>query len=272
MLIAVEHLGSVGVGITSPQYFRANDGRVYVVKLQNNRLGLKVLVNEFLAAKIGELMYLRFPPSNIIETNEETLQRSPLLAEQGVNPGRHFASQYLDNTEYLGKSNLEKASNVSEMAGIILFDHMFHNADRTNNRKNILLRREADRYTIYAIDNSHLFRSGKWTLDSITNLEKRKKTYYRFSFGMLLKDCLSPQDFLPYLDKVTTISNGQIDQLVQAIPSEWLPDAAERQALAQYIKIRCNMAEEIWNTLCKYIPKARGGRRLSFGRKASPTV
>lgn len=266
MLVAVEHLGNVGVGITSPQYFLANDGRVYVVKLQNNRLGLKVLVNEFLAAGFGAMINLRFPPSNIIEINDEILQKSPDLCEQGVRPGRHFASQYLDNTEYLCKSNLEKASNTSEMAGIILFDHMFHNADRTNNRKNILLRKEDQKYFIYAIDNSHLFKSGRWTLDSLISLENRKKTYYRFAFRMILKDYLSPQDFVPYLDKVNNIRNTQIDKLLSAIPVEWLPEDAERHALEHYIRIRCTMVEEIWSKLCKYIPKSRGGRHLFFGK------
>lgn len=261
MLIAVEHLGSVGVGVTGPQFFRADDGKVYVVKLQNNRLGSKVLVNEFLAAKFGNIMNLCFPSSDIITINEQTLQQNQSLIALYVNPGRHFASQYLENTEYVKKNNLYDAVNIAEMAGIMLFDHMFHNTDRIKNSKNILLRQECAEYKIYAIDNSHLFRSGRWTLESLNSLGTRIKPYYRYTFGMLLRDCLSPQDFLPYLGKVAAIRNEDIEKIVEEIPNEWLPDKPERRGLAHHIKMRLDMAEGIWDILCGYIPKARGGYR-----------
>jgi len=261
MLIAVEYLGSVGVGVTSPQFFRADDGKVYVVKLQNNRLGPKVLVSEFVAAKFGEILGLCFPTSGIIKINEQTLQKSQCLMAPEISLGRHFASLYLEHTEYVGKHNLHQGINTAEMAGVILFDHMFHNPDRAKNRRNLLMRQEDDGYKIYAIDNSHLFRSGRWTLESLNSLSTRIKTYDRYSFGLLLRDCLSPQDFLPYLEKVATIHNEDIETIVGEIPNEWLPNRAERQGLAHHIKIRCDMAEKIWDILCGYIPKARGGYR-----------
>lgn len=261
MITAVEHIGKVGVGVTAPQFFRADDGNIYVVKLQNNRLGAKVLVSEFLAAKLGEIMQLCFPLSDIILLDESTLQNSQPLVELGAISGRHFASRYLDNTVYLSKKNLEKATNTAEMAGIILFDHLFHNSDRANNRKNLLLRLEGNDNKIYAIDNSHLFKSGRWTLESVNYLAGQLKVYYQYSFGLLLKDRLSSQDFLPYLEKVTSLTDEQIVSLVSAIPAEWLPEGPVQETLVRFIRMRRDMAEEIWDKLCKYIPKARGGRR-----------
>jgi len=261
MLLAVEYLGSVGVGVTGPQFFRADDGKIYVVKLQNNRLGSKVLVSEFVAAKFGEIMGLCFPSSGIIEINEQILQQSQCLTTPEISLGRHFASLYLEHTEYVGKHNLYQGINTAEMAGVLLFDHMFHNPDRAKNRRNLLIRQEDDGYKIYAIDNSHLFRSGRWTLESINSLGTKIKPYDRYSFGLLLRDYLSPQDFLPYLEKVATIRDEDIEAIVREIPDEWLPNRAERQGLANHIKIRCAMAEKIWDILCKYIPKVRGGSR-----------
>lgn len=267
MLIASEYIGSVGVGVTGPQFFRAADDKVYVVKLQNNRLGPKVLVNEFIAAKLGEMMGLCFPPSDIIEINEQTFQKEQCPAAPEIRLGRHFASQYLEHTEYVGKNNLYKAVNSIEMAGVLLFDHMFHNADRANNKRNLLIRQENADYKIYAIDNSHLLRSGKWTLDSLHNLGAKIKIYYRYTFGLLLRDCLSPQDFLNYLEKIGDISNEMIEKIVEQIPAEWLPDKLERQGLVGYIKIRRDLSVEIWNLLCSYIPKTRGGGSWLLGRK-----
>jgi len=266
MLFAVEHLGIVGVGVTGPQFFRADDGNVYIVKLQNNRLGNKVLVSEFLAASFGEIMNLCFPFSDIIEIDEQLLQKSPSLLALDVNPGRHFASQYLEHAEYVRKDNLNKAVNIAEMAGVMLFDHIFHNPDRITNKKNLLIRKEDAGYKIYAIDHSHLFRSGKWTLDSLTTLGRKIKIYYRYSYGLLLKDYLSPQDFLPYMEKVKELSNEHIETIISKIPEEWLPSEPERQALASYIRIRRDMVDAIWDNLCRFIPNSRGGHQWLFGK------
>jgi len=264
MLIAVEYLGSVGVGATSPQFFRADDDNIYVVKLQNNRLGPKVLANEFVAARLGKLMNLCFPRSDIIQMSEQGLKKKQGPMTPAISPGRHFASLYLDNTEYVGKHNLHQAINKTEMAGVLLFDHLFHNADRANNKKNLLLRREETGCKIYAIDHSHLFRTGRWTLESLADLSSRIKPYYRHSFGILLKDYLSSQDFLPYVEKVGTINNKDIEKIMEEIPEEWLPNQLERQGLTHHITLRCAMAHKIFDILCDYIPQTRGGYRWLF--------
>ncbi len=258
MLIATKYFGNVGSGVTVPQLFRANDRRFYVVKLQSNRLGLKILVNEFLAARFGQIMGLCFPPHNIIAIPEETLQQdNPELVTSATNMGRHFASLLLNRTEYVHKHNIAKAINKTELAGVILFDHLFHNADRTSNYKNLLLRQEAAGYKIYAIDNSHLFIYGKWTTALLNQLSKKIKVYYHYTYSLLLNYYLCAQDFLPYLEIVAKISDEQIGNLVRDIPLEWLPDELERQALIDYIQLRQDLLEPIWNKLCRYIPRSR---------------
>lgn len=264
MLTAVEYLGNVGIGVTTPHFFRANDEKIYVVKLQNNKLGPKVLVNELIAAKIGHCIGLCFPTSDIIMVNQQSLENSRCPTVPHIILGRQFASQYLEHTEYIEKHNVVNVINITDMAGVILFDHMFHNADRANNKKNIFIRQEDNGCRIYAIDHSHLFRSGRWTIDSLTNLMPRIKSYCHYSFGLLLRDYLSPKDFFPYLEKLAECSNENIEQIVTDIPSEWLPDESERQALVTYIKMRFDMAESIWKFLCNYIPKSRGGYRYLY--------
>jgi len=254
MLTVVEYLGSVGVGVTAPQLFRANDGKVYVVKLQNNRLGCKVLVNELIACRFAELMDLCFPPGAIIQIDEIFIQKNRRLRAARIKPGRHFASRYLNAAEYVGRRNLTRAVNKSQMAGVMLFDHMFHNVDRTWNRKNLLLRREDTLYKLYAIDNSHLFRSGRWTLALLNKLAGKIGVNKRRSFGWLLKYYLSKNDFEPYIAQVKSITNSQLRQLVSEIPEEWLPEQAERDALLKYMITRRDKVDEIAGELIKLIP------------------
>ena len=254
MLKAVEHIGGVGIGVTSPQLFRADDGQVYVVKLQRNRLGTKILANELLAVKIGERLKLCFPASGVIELSQETINSYPRLAKAGVMPGRQFACRYLSHTMYVDRGKLAKAVNKEQLAGVMLFDHLLHNIDRTWNRKNLLIRHEQDGPKVYAIDNSHLFLRGRWTADSLKDLAGRMKVNSRRSYGVLLKYYLRPEHFASYAQAMLAISNEDVADIVFGIPEEWLPSHEERAALIEHIIIRRELVPDICRMLTALIP------------------
>ena len=245
MLTAVMYLGAVGLGVTSPQLFRADDGKAYVVKLQNNRLGPKVLVNEYLACRLANLLGLCFPPGGLIRLDEVLLQKSRRLRSARVSPGVHFASQYISGSRYVVRANLAKAENKSDMAGVMLFDHMFHNLDRTWNRRNLIICRQDEACLIYAIDNSHLFKRGKWNIDWLAKLEPQIIMNYRRAYGWLIKYFLTVEDFEGYIAKVKALTEEEINQIITDIPVEWLPDEKEREALMHYITARRDMVDKI---------------------------
>lgn len=256
MLKAVKYYGRVGIGVTSPLLFRAHDKKMYVVKIQNNPLGLKVLVNELLAANFGRIMNLCFPPGDIIQLDDATIHKSLSLQKLEVLPGNHFASQFINRAKYVKYKDIALGINKTEMAGVILFDHMFYNMDRVWNRKNLIIRYEKSGYKIFAIDNSHLFLRCKWTVALLETLVDKIRINYQRCYGRLLEKYLSAADFLPYINAVKRITNKQIEELIYHIPYEWLSDDAEREMLACYIRTRCNMVEKIWVNLCEYIPKS----------------
>ena len=254
MLTALEYLGSVGIGVTTPQLFRAQDDKVYVVKLQNNRMGTKVLVNEYVACRFGQLMELCFPPSDLIEIDEQLFRKNGKLRRAGISRGPHFASQYLHSNRYVAKRDLQRAVNKSAMAGVMLFDHMFHNVDRTKNRKNLLVCHEDSADVLYAIDNSHLFVRGRWNAQSLEKMADRIVVNQWRAYGWLIKHFLIPDDFIPYVEKVRAIGQEELNQVVQSIPQLWLPKDQERAALLGYMMTRCNMIDDIVGKLCQSIP------------------
>jgi hypothetical protein len=258
MLTALAHLGAAARGVTSPQLFRADDGRVYVVKLQNNRLGPKVLANELIAARLGEALGLCFPPSGVIKLEERVLERSRRLAAAGVAPGRHFACRFLSGTEYLCRHNVARAVNRPDMAGVMLLDHLAHNVDRTLNRRNLLLRREERGWRIYAIDNSHFFRRACWTEATLARLAPRIKVNRHGVYGTLLRHYLQPADFAPYLATVQGWSDEFLAGVVAGVPGEWLPHDAERQAAVRFLQARRDLAVEVVTCLTALIPARRG--------------
>lgn len=254
MLYAVEHIGTVGVGVTSPQLFRANDEQLYIVKLQRNRLGPKVLANEWLAAQLGGKLKLCFPPSAIIELSAQVILSSPCLARKGIIPGKQFACRYLPHSYYLNRWKISKAVNKQQMAGVMLFDHLLHNVDRTWNRKNLLIRKEEQGPTLYAIDHSHLFIRGRWTVESLAKLADRIHINCRRSYGILLKYFLKPVDFEPYAAAIAMLDDAAIGEIVGEIPHEWLPLREEREQLCSFLIRRRDLAPEICRQLCALIP------------------
>jgi len=254
VLTAVEYLGSVGVGVTVPRVFRANDGKIYVVKLQNNPMGTKVLVNEYIAGWFGERMNLCFPPSDLLEIEEQVLQKSRSLKAAKISSRVHFASQYIHSNKYVAKNNLYKAVNKSAMAGVMLFDHMFHNIDRTKNRKNLLVCLQDSTYVLYAIDNSHLFVRGRWNNKTLEKLVTKITVNRRRAYGWLLTYFFTSGDFTAYAAKVRNITKEELAEFAASIPEEWLPKAEEREALLNYMIKRCEMVDEIAARLCQSIP------------------
>ncbi len=242
MITDVEYLGSVGVGVTNPKVFRDQNGIKYIVKLQQNRLGCKVLVNEMLAWQLGEKLDLCFPPADL------------LYLPAGKWQGLHFACRLLTPVKYLNQHNLVEAENIKQLAGVMLFDHLFFNLDRTLNRKNLLLCKEQNKKKIYAIDNSHLFKKGRWTIESLNRLAQETSLNNHRIYKILLKQYLSAVDFTDYAVKMQQLSDQEIKALTQKIPDEWLPKAVEREALVNYIMIRRDMTDLILQKICELIP------------------
>lgn len=260
MLNAVKYLGPVGIGATSPQLLRADDGKVYIVKLQNNRLGPKVLANEWLAAKFGEMLNLCFPPSCIIRLDAEFIRKNGFLMMNKVKPGLHFACQYLNHTGYIDRHYLSRAINKEQLAGVMLFDHLFHNLDRTWNHRNLLVRREPEGYKIYAIDNSHLFKRGVWNAPLLEKLENEIQINKRRSYGLLLKHFLNKKHFEVFIEKIRELTDEQLAALVDSIPEEWLPDGKERLSLLHYLIVRRDMVDTIAEKLYDYIHTTKKGK------------
>lgn len=257
MLHAEKYLRPVGIGVTQPHLLRCDDGNVYVVKLQGNRLGPKVLVNEYIAARFAALVPLCFPPGGVIEITADFL-RSCLQLRRTAARGLHFGTRYLGRASYVHRHNLAFVQNKKEIAGVMLFDHLMHNADRTLNGKNMLLRREADGYKLYAIDNSHLFGSGRWRADRLEALAESVQVNRRRAYGTLLRHYLTAEDFAPYAAQFEAISEAQIASIVDDIPAQWLDDAAARDALKAFLCKRCAYASLIASRIAESIPNVDG--------------
>lgn len=261
MLAAEKYLGAVGVGVTLPQFFQAENGKTYLVKLRRASLNKKILFNERLAAQLGKILGLRFPPSDMIYIDEDLIRQNDILIQLEVLPGWHFASEYLENTGYIDQRRLRKATNTEELAGIVLFDHLLLNKDRAHNRKNMIIQQTTKEWIVYGIDHSHLFGSCNWTGEGLKERQYQFPIYYGFVFNQLFKDYLSLEDFTPYQLKAEKITWAQIEDLVWEVPWNWLPDQAEREAVIRFLFVRFQHTAEVMAVLARHILTERGGQK-----------
>lgn len=263
MLTAESYLGRVGVGVTSPRLVRADDGQVYVVKLKENRLGTKVLVNEYIAAQLGEKMQLAFPESSFILFTSAFIRQYQRRLKGKVSDGIHFASRYIEGSKYVHYYHLPRVVNRNAFAGVILFDHFMHNADRTLNGKNMLVCREKEGYRLYAIDNSHLFGSGRWRSEKLPRLVTRVSLNRRRAFGALLRRYLKQSDFTPFVERLKAISEDEFSEILDEIPAEWNLPQQEKAALLAFWQRRRVLTDWIVDQITALIPDQNGSSQIN---------
>ncbi len=258
MLLAMNYIGPIGRGVTRPELFKADDANSYVVKLQNNRMGRQILVNEYIAKEIGSKLKLCFPNSGLIYLSQDAKTQVERHLNKKISRGPHFASRFISHSTYLTPENITKAINRTDMAGIMFFDHLFHNVDRTHNRRNLLIRREEVGWRIYAIDHSHLFYRGRWNLSTLERMAEMIKVNSSRIYGLLLKRYLQPQDFVPYVESFRELTDEQIVQIIAAIPTEWQVTSQQQAALTHYIIRRRQLADDILAAICRLISDKNG--------------
>ncbi len=264
MLQGIKLLRPMNRGVTRPLLVLADDGNSYVVKLQSNPLGCKVLVNEFLAKELGQKLQLCFPPGDLIAFDPAIAAGLSRQLRQPVALTEHFASQFLPKAYYVTARSASGAVNRREMAGILFFDHLFHNFDRTRNRRNLLLCREKTGARIYAIDHSHLFYRGRWQVESLLRQAEKIVLNSFGLYGFLLREILYPADFLPYEERFCSLTDRDFCEMIQKIPAAWAISSLERQALALFLIKRRALAKDIVAALCRLIPDRH--RRTDEGK------
>lgn len=233
--VPVQHLGSVPTGYSKPQLVQLNDGLTYVMKFVNNPTGMKVLVNEYVAAQIAELLSLPVPPSRVVPVSDSFIKQSPELSALHFMPGNAFASLYIENCFYPSQSFLQTSINEivnrDMLAGIIVFDVWLSNTDRK--QKNMLVKPlDNGLYYVYMIDHGRCFANSNWTLKSLEKMNKKPKSELHKWFMSSLNISKHLDD---YLHEALSIPDDKLYYAVYAIPDDWDITEAEKEALLTHL-------------------------------------
>jgi hypothetical protein len=220
---AVQHIRPLRGGSQS-HLLRASDDQYYVTKFQNNPQHIRVLANEMLATRLGELLGLPVPRVTAIEvcdwliTHTDGLRMDVAGLRTPFKPGRHLASTYAGDPtkghlfDYLPEGLLRQVTNLGDFARVLVLDKWTGNADG----RQVIFTQESKRlrYKAIFIDQGYCFNAGEWSFpDSPLRGVYARNPVYEHIKGW--------DAFEPALTRAEQMDIDQIWRIATEIPAEW---------------------------------------------------
>lgn len=233
-------------GGTQAHRFLCNDGHQYVVKFQNNPLGKRVLVNEWIGAKLLHAFDLRaahaaivnLPPPAADGCTIEGLTDSVAPAE-----GLCFGSRCPANPETTALYDLLpdcllETINRKDFLGALVFDQWLGHVDR---RQAVFHRDVTTRRLVATlIDNSHILGASTWSLPDAPSLAS---LYHR---SVVYRDLLRLGHLDEWIERVADFSPDQLYLVFASVPQDWIsePDRHEYERLFEVLVARRHRVQD----------------------------
>jgi hypothetical protein len=229
---------------------RCSDGRLYVVKFQNNPQHLRVLANEMLATRLAERVGLPVPQTEIVQVEDWLIRNTPELRLELPGKtipccaGMQFGSQYVCPPheglvyDYLPESMFDRVKNLNAFAGMLALDKWTCNA---NGRQAAFWKKGRERkFTATFIDQGYCFNAGEWTFPDapLRGVYGRNEVY---------RDVTGWESFEPWLDRIEKFDEGGIGEIAEGIPPEWCGEWDDLARLVESLICRRTRVQElIW--------------------------
>lgn len=258
--------GKVKNGVTKPYYITCDDGYQYVVKFKENPEGKRVLINEYICAKIAEILDLPLAIPSIIEVDDSFVndygKEISEHVECKISIGLHFGTRKIKKVFQIFNSQmLESALNIECIPEILLFDQLVCNKDRDNNGGNLLF--DATNMKIIMIDHTHVFDVGpSWTAN---DLEQRIGEPFQifdangYVYRKLIPFVKGNNPFNKFMSKLTRLNPTVLWHIINSVPEEWQITDHEKNVLKEYLFDRLNRIEEVLPLLKPHLPYWKGG-------------
>jgi hypothetical protein len=234
----------------------AGDGLFYVTKFRENPQHHRILVNEWIAARLLDYLDIAAPPAAIVNLDESFLSREPEVRirlanrETAVSPGFHFGSRFPGNPDrdaiydYLPDVLLTQVYNLSHFLGIFAFDKWTANSD---SRQAIFVRQRVSRwidgadvaplkksFVALMIDHGFVFDGPEWTFSDLP----AQGFYFR---PIVYRGVRGLDSFEPWLTRIREAPSQLFDEAVRDMPRQWLTeeDEAALERLVDQLFRRC---------------------------------
>ncbi len=248
-VLAVQAIRRMRGGAQS-QLMLGSDGKLWVVKFQNNPQHLRVLANELIATRLAAAIGLTVPATDVVEVTEWLVAHS---ADMDVELGRglreryraglQFGSQFIGGlmpgqvVDYLPEPQLSEVRNLNEFAGVLCLDKWTGNC---NGRQAVFERRPRERrYKATFIDQGFCFNAGEWNFPDppLRGVYERNAVYAHVSGWA---------SFEAWLSRIETMQPGTLWEIAEAVPPEWYGgDLATLERLVEQMLARRARVREL---------------------------
>ena len=248
-VLAVQAIRRMRGGAQS-QLMLGADGRLWVVKFQNNPQHVRVLANELFATRLAQTVGLTVPSSDVVEVTEWLIANTagmhvemPHGKREKYRPGLQFGSQFIGGlmpgqvVDYLPEQQLDEVRNLHEFAGMLALDKWTGNC---NGRQAVFDRKPRERrYRATFIDQGFCFNAGEWTFPDtpLRGVYARNRVYAGVTGW---------QSFEPWLSRMETMEADRLWAIAEIVPPEWYGgDTATMERLTEQMLLRRGRLREL---------------------------
>ncbi len=206
------------------------DGFYYVVKFKNNPQHPRILANDMIATRLGELIGLTVAIPAVVNVDPWLIEKTPALRVErcGNNtafaPGLSFGSRYVISPaegqvyDYLPETMMGHVRNVRDFAGVLALDKWTCNAD---GRQVAFWKKGRERkFHASFIDQGNCFNAGEWSFPDapLRGVFGRNDVYA----------CVTGwETFEPWLSRIESFPESWMWPLAEEVPPEWYEGRAD---------------------------------------------
>ena len=248
-VLAVQAIRRMRGGAQS-QLMLGADGKLWVVKFQNNPQHVRVLANELFATRLAQTVGLTVPSSDVVEVTEWLIANTadmhvemPRGQREKYRAGLQFGSQFVGGlmpgqvVDYLPEQQLDEVRNLQEFAGMLALDKWTGNC---NGRQAVFDRKPRERkYRATFIDQGYCFNAGEWTFPDtpLRGVYARNQVYAGVTGWM---------SFEPWLSRMETMEAETLWAIAEIVPPEWYGgDTAVIERLTEQMLVRRGRLREL---------------------------
>jgi hypothetical protein len=225
-------------GTTLPTLIEADDGRRYVLKCLNCDCNGKALFNELISHRLGKKLDIPMPDMTLLELDSSTINKFEYLQRIQAKPGVCFGSEYRSGNSNITPITLKYIVNKDDIPGLILFDQLILNEDRSENDGNLFFDKKKKK--LLAIDHSHILGGSIiWDYRSVEKLTKMSPILVRNISGKQYKYC-SPyingnSPFHKFRKSLEKLTDADLEEIFKDIPEDWGITKEEIDIVKQFI-------------------------------------
>ena len=248
-VLAVQAIRRMRGGAQS-QLVLGSDGKLWVVKFQNNPQHLRVLANELIATRLAAAAGLAVPASGIVDVTDWLIRNTAdMYIEQGrgkrvrCQAGLQFGSEFVGGSspglvvDYLPEGQLAEVKNLFEFCGMLVVDKWTGNC---NGRQAVFMRKRRERkYRATFIDQGFCFNAGDWTFPDFP----MRGVYGR---NLVYRSVTGWESFEPWLTRIEAMEPSVLWEIAEGVPPEWYGgDISELESLVEKTLLRRSRIREL---------------------------